>query len=235
MRRVADLQRIGALARDLLIADVLDLGCGGGHVSYALAHAGVGRVVAFDLTAEMLGVVASEAATRGHTQIETHLGSAQHLAFEDACFDMVVTRYSAHHWPDVGQALGEVFRVLRPGGLLVVIDVISPEIPLLDTVLQTVEILRDESHVRDYRASEWRAMLTGANFSAPEFDQWRLPMEFNSWVARIGTAKARIDALKVVIDALPQEARRHFDVAPDHSFSIDVGWFQCNKSDATLA
>ncbi|MFP3499002.1 ribonuclease E/G, partial [Pseudomonas sp. SIMBA_059] len=52
-------------------------------------------------------------------------------------------------YEDLGLALREVRRVLKPGGVAAFIDVMSPGSPLLDTYLQTVEVLRDTSHVRD--------------------------------------------------------------------------------------
>jgi SAM-dependent methyltransferase len=226
----ADLQRLTELAAASGSRDALDLGCGAGHASFALARAGVARVVAYDLAPEMLAVVMEEAAARAHGAIETATGTAEHLPFADASFDLVVTRYSAHHWLDVPRALAGIARVLRPRGTLVVIDVVAPEAPLLDTVLQTVELLRDESHVRDYRESEWRAMLGAAGFFVPAIERWKLPMDFAPWVARIGTSPQRIAALEVVMDALPTEARAHFAVADDRSFIIDAGWFPANKA-----
>jgi ubiquinone/menaquinone biosynthesis C-methylase UbiE len=225
----ADLDRLANLAKKSLVTRVLDLGCGAGHASFALARGGARQVIAYDLAPQMLEVVAKEATARGHVQIETCAGSAERLTFADASLDMVVTRYSAHHWLDVRLAFHEVARILRPGGRFVVIDVLASESPLLDTVLQTLEILRDESHVRDYRESEWRAMFNAAKFPEPEVSRWKLPIEFNSWVARIGTSPPRIEALKVVFDALPSEAREYFAVTQDRSFAIDSGWFEATK------
>jgi hypothetical protein len=99
----------------------------------------------------------------------------------------------------------------------------------MDTVLQTVEILRDLSHVRDYRESEWRRMLEAANFASPSVHRWRLQMEFDSWVARIRTTPARVDALKVVLDELPSEAREYFAVRRDRSFAVDGGWLEARR------
>jgi ubiquinone/menaquinone biosynthesis C-methylase UbiE len=209
----ADLDKLMNAAVACQATRVLDLGCGAGHAGYALARAGANEVVAYDLAPAMLAVVAAEARARGHAQIQTSQGPAESLPFPDADFDLVVTRYSAHHWLDMRRGIHEAARVLKPGGTLIVIDVMSPEIPLLDTVLQAVEILRDPSHVRNYRESEWRSVLTGEGFSEPAAHRWKLPMEFDGWVARIGTSAARIEALKTVFDELPGEAREYFLVA----------------------
>jgi ubiquinone/menaquinone biosynthesis C-methylase UbiE len=226
----ADLERLTECARSSPDSAVLDLGCGAGHASFALARGGARRIVAYDPAARMLEVVRREAAARGHARIETLAGPAEQLACEDASFDCVVTRYSAHHWVDVRRAFEEIGRVLKPGGRIIVIDVLAPENPLFDTALQTVELLRDRSHVRNYRESEWRAMLRAANFSEPTTLRWKLPMLFDAWVARIGTSAARIDALKTVLDELPFEAREYFAVTGDHSFAIDSGWLEGTKA-----
>jgi cyclopropane fatty-acyl-phospholipid synthase-like methyltransferase len=65
----ADLQRIASIAAQHTPAHALDLGCGGGHVAYAMApHAA--RVAASDLLPEMTAAVAAEAARRGLANIE---------------------------------------------------------------------------------------------------------------------------------------------------------------------
>ncbi len=226
----ADLDKLMGAVVACRATRVLDLGCGAGHASYSLARGGAKEVVAYDLTPAMLAVVATEARSRGHSQIQTSQGPAESLPFPDAGFDLVVARYSAHHWLDMRRGIHEAARVLKPAGTLIVIDVLSPENPLLDTVLQTVEILRDPSHVRNYRESEWRSVLAGAGFSAADSHRWKLPMEFEGWVARIGTSAARIEALKTVFDELPGEARDYFSVSQNRSFAIDAGWFEARKA-----
>jgi ubiquinone/menaquinone biosynthesis C-methylase UbiE len=221
-----DLRRLSALARQRQARRVLDLGCGAGHASFALAAGTVGEVVAYDLSEDMLKVVQAEAATRGLGNLVTKQGRVESLPFENAGFDLVATRFSAHHWLDVAGALAEARRVLAPGGTLLIIDVVAPETPLYDTVLQTVEILRDASHVRDYRVSEWQGMLAAAGFAFEATDGWKLPMVFASWVKRIGTSAERIAALEVTMRELPQEVREYFAMQADNSFSIDVAWIE---------
>ena len=225
-----DLDGLADLARRMRPARVLDLGCGAGHASFAVARGGALEVVAHDLSPAMLEVVAAEAAARGHPQIVASLGTAEKLDFADASFDWVVTRFSAHHWLDVNAAIREAARVLRPAGRLLAIDVIAPENPLLDTALQTFELLRDASHVRNYRESEWRAMLASGNFSPPEVRHWKLPLDFTPWVQRIGTSPARVAALESVFDEFPREVRDYFAVGSGRSFAIDVGWFEALRA-----
>jgi ubiquinone/menaquinone biosynthesis C-methylase UbiE len=221
-----DLERLSGLANTLRPARVLDLGCGAGHVSYALSRGGAGEIVAYDLAPEMLAVVATEAARRGHANIVTEQGPAERLPFADASFDWVVSRYSAHHWLDLPRALAEVARVCKPLGRCILIDVVAPESALLDTVLQTLEILRDPSHVRDYRVSELRRLLAEAGLRVTESNGWKLPMKFGPWVARMATSTERIAALHAVLSGLPDEAHGYFAVEPDHSFSIDSAWIE---------
>jgi len=226
----ADLERLCGMAGELRPARVLDLGCGAGHVSYALARGGAAEVTAYDLSTEMLAVVAAEARRLGHTNIATRAGRAEQLPFPDASFDWIVSRYSAHHWLDLPCALAEVARVCRTGGRCIFVDVIAPEAALLDTVLQTVEILRDPSHVRDCRLSEWRRLLNEAGFTVTDIHGWKLTMEFASWVSRMATPPERVAALHAVFTELPDETRRYFSVAADHSFSIDSAWMEGVKA-----
>lgn len=220
----ADLARLARLVQELGAVRALDLGCGAGHASFALAGAGAAKVVAYDLAGDMLSVVADEAQARGYANLVTARGSAESLAFDDASFDLVVTRLSAHHWLRVEAAMAEVARVLKPTGTLVVIDVLGAEVPVCDTALQTVELLRDASHVRDYRLPEWRAMLERAGFVVTDTDSWTLPIEFESWVKRIGTSAPRIAALRTVMAELPQEAKDYLALQADGSFSLHCGW-----------
>ena len=77
----ADLEQIAEIARTRLPAGarVLDLGCGGGHVSYAVAPY-AGSVTAYDLSAEMVAAVEKEAAKRGLSNVATAQGAGRGAA-----------------------------------------------------------------------------------------------------------------------------------------------------------
>lgn len=197
--------------------------------SIRLAHKITDTPVAYDLSSEMLGVVAQEALRRGHDAIQTRVGAAETLPFERGSFDLVVTRYSAHHWANVPRALEECARVTAAGGRLIVIDVVAPEAPLLDTSLQVIEFLRDASHVRDYRISEWRDMHRAAGFAETSVRSWKTPINFPAWLARIGTPPARVAALQTVFPTLPREAQDYFKISDDFSFQCDTAWIESAK------
>ena len=214
-----DLAALAALVRERPGGAVLDLGCGGGHVAYAAATAG-GRVTACDVSRDMLAVVAAEAGRRG-LAIETVRGAAEALPFPDAAFDVVLSRFSAHHWADFDAGIREAARVLRPGGVAGFVDVVSPAPGALDTHLQTVELLRDVSHVRDRALGEWLAACAGVGLVARRVETSRLRMEFAGWIERIGTPPDLARAIRAVQEAAPETARRHFEIEPDGSFTVD--------------
>jgi len=217
----ADLGDLAELVRGTERPMVLDLGCGAGHASFALAPFAQ-EVVAYDLTESMLQVVAATAAQRQLANIRTRQGSVDQLPFEDARFDWVVSRYSAHHWRNVPQALNEARRVLKPGGQVCFIDSAGESEPLFDTHLQALELLRDPSHVRNYSEAEWLGLFHAHSFQARITKRWRIPIEFSSWVARIGTPADRIAALRSFWAGAPAEVCASFKVQPDLSFEIDV-------------
>lgn len=220
-----DLDRLEAIARERPDARVLDLGCGGGHVSYRMAPH-VSAVVACDLSADMLAAVASEAARRGIVNIETRQAAAERLPFDDGAFDMLACRLSAHHWHDLDAGLREARRVLRAGAPAIVIDVVSPAHPALDTHLQAVELLRDPSHVRDYRIDDWCAALGRAGFELKRAATHDLPMAFASWTERMRTPQTHVEAIRSLQTGASEQVRRGFDIREDGSFTIRIATFE---------
>jgi SAM-dependent methyltransferase len=216
-----DLQQLAAIVRGRAEAQVLDLGCGGGHVSFTVAPE-VARVTAYDLSTDMLTAVAAEAVRRGLTNIGTQQGPAEQLPFDDARFDFVLTRFSAHHWRDLPAALAEAHRVTKPGGRAVFIDVVSPGPPLLDTFLQAIELLRDPSHMRDYSVEEWTRAVGEAGFTPGPLTRRRLHLNFATWVARMRTPELHASAIRSLQSAASRDVTRHFAIEADGSFSVDT-------------
>lgn len=219
-----DLDQIEAEVRGHGTARVLDLGCGGGHVSYRAAPH-VAAVVACDVTASMLDAVAATAAERGLSNVSVRQAAAEHLPFPDASFDFVLCRFTTHHWQNMEAGLRQARRVLKPGGRAVFVDVIASADPVLDTHLQAVEVLRDASHVRDYSTAEWVAALARSGFAIEGITVRMLRMEFAVWTARTRTPASHADAIRSLQSGAPAVVREHFAIADDGSFDLQAATF----------
>ncbi|MBI0582790.1 MAG: methyltransferase domain-containing protein [Methanomassiliicoccus sp.] len=138
----------------------LDIGTGAGHTALALAPR-VTRVEAIDLTEEMLGEARKLAGKRGIDNVTFSIGNAMSLPYPDRSFDIVTCRRAAHHFTDLERALGEMARVLRVGGRMVIDDRSVPEDDEVDELINRMDVLHDPSHVRDRRTSEWSALVRG--------------------------------------------------------------------------
>jgi ubiquinone/menaquinone biosynthesis C-methylase UbiE len=216
-----DLEELARVIGAYPQARVLDLGCGGGHAAYRVAPL-VDSVVAYDLSADMLAVVAAEAKRRGLHNITTRQGSAEASPFPDRAFDAVVTRYSTHHWHGFDAALREARRVLKPGGLAVFMDAVSPGRPLLNTWLQTLELLRDPSHVYNRTAQEWQAAVTEAGFRPGHLARFKVRLDFAAWVSRMKTPEAHIAAIRSLQSRAAKEVADYFGFETDGSFVLDT-------------
>ncbi|MDF2639132.1 MAG: class SAM-dependent methyltransferase [Novosphingobium lindaniclasticum] len=217
----ADLDRIALRAQEARPQHALDLGAGGGHTGYAMApHAR--NVTACDISPRMLEAISAEANRRGLNNIAPQAAAAEALPFPDGSFDFLACRFSAHHWRQVQTGLREARRVLAPGAPAMFIDVVAPAAPAADTHLQAVELLRDGSHVRDYSAAQWLAMLENAGFSVDRLTTGRLRMDFADWTARMRTPPALAAAIRALQNAASDEVAAHFEIEPDGSFTIDT-------------
>ena len=100
---------------------VLDVACGPGVVTAALAGKAQ-AVTAFDATPAMLEKARKRCAEAGLQNVQFKQGNAASLPFDSGAFDGVVTRLAIHHFPDPKRVLKEIFRVLRPGGTVVIAE-----------------------------------------------------------------------------------------------------------------
>jgi ubiquinone/menaquinone biosynthesis C-methylase UbiE len=122
---------------------LLDVGCGPGSITRGLAERlAPGEVVGVDLSAETLAAARAEAAARGLTNLRYEEASVYALPFADASFDVAYAHQVSQHLREPAAALGEMLRVVRPGGLVAVRDVdwatvaYWPEDPWIDRFVE---------------------------------------------------------------------------------------------------
>jgi ubiquinone/menaquinone biosynthesis C-methylase UbiE len=159
---------------------ILDIGCGTGALLATLArkqpHAKLSGV---DFSSQMLSV----AARRLPASLELRQAPAEALPFPAASFDRVISTSAFHYFRDPEGALGEMKRVLRPGGQVVITDWCHDFLTcrLCDLYLR----LFSSGHFRTYGTRECRRLLTTAGFARVRLETYRI-----SWLWGLMTAIA---------------------------------------------
>lgn len=175
------LDQIRLAARLAPASRVLDVACGPGLVSLALApHAA--HVTGLDVTPAMLDKARDLQRERGLANLSWDLGRADALPYPGRAFDAVVTRWSFHHLLDPRAALAEMVRVCRPGGRVAVADVYTAS-PAHAAGYDRLEKLRDPSHVHALVLDEFRGLVAASGLVEVSEAFSRLPVAVDDLLA----------------------------------------------------
>ena len=148
---------------------------------------------------------------RGAGNVAYVAGDVEALPFADSSFDVVTCRIAAHHFADPATAVRQVQRVLRPGGSLLLQDILGHDDSEANAFVTEVERRRDPSHVRAYRAAEWKAFLRAAGLSVLDEARVAKTRRWEDWTGRMRmSAEARAD-LEAFVRAAPERCRAAFD------------------------
>jgi ubiquinone/menaquinone biosynthesis C-methylase UbiE len=228
-----DLERLTQLAGHHPGWVALDIATGGGHTALAVAPH-VARVVASDITDPMLAAAREFALSRGAANVDFQRADAEAPPFPAGSFDLVTCRIAAHHFPDPARFVREVRRVLRPGGLFLLQDQVTPEDPEAAAWITAFEKRRDPSHVRALSGAEWLALLGASGFSVETEDRFEKRLSLVKWVAdQEGTPEDLADLRARLRRAPPAvlEWMRPTDVETDKAaFSIHHRLFSARST-----
>jgi ubiquinone/menaquinone biosynthesis C-methylase UbiE len=159
----------------------LDVATGGGHTALALS-ARVREVVATDLTAAMLAAAERFLAAKGAANVKLLEADAMSLPFDAAEFDLVTCRIAPHHFPDCALFVREAARVVRPGGVVAVIDNVVPEDGGAAVFINALEKTRDPSHNWAYTEREWLGFYRAAGLAVEHAERFRKARDFDVWM-----------------------------------------------------
>lgn len=110
---------------------ILDAACGTGDLSIAFARTEAARILGADFTAPMLAIARTKTSRlRLSTAPTYHAADAMRLPLPDACCDVVSIAFGIRNVADPAKALAEFYRVLRPGGRLIVLEFGTPTHPV---------------------------------------------------------------------------------------------------------
>ena len=180
----------------------LDIATGGGHTALAFAPR-VREVVATDITHPMLEAAERFIRGKGVTNVFFEEADACDLPYGAAEFDLVTCRVAPHHFPDCARFVREMARVLKPGGIVAMVDNVVPEDRATGDYINAFEKFRDPSHVRALAASEWLRLFAEAGFTLVVTEIFRKARDFEAWAG-----------LQTVSGSAKSELKRRLEHAP---------------------
>lgn len=204
LREGADLERLVDWTAGA--TRVLDVATGAGHVAGAVADRDVPRVVAADLSPEMVAT-----ATADYDGLEGTVTDAERLPFATDSFDAVTCRFAAHHFPDPEAFLGEIERVLASAGVLAIEDLTVPDDPELADDVNRIEQLRDPSHVETYSRQQWRDWLEAAGLTVETVHETSRRLEVDAWLDRMDVPDDRRREIRSLLADAPADLEDAFD------------------------
>lgn len=196
---------------------LLDVATGAGFTALGFAPH-VGSVVGVDVSAGMLEQARKRAEERDIANATFQEAPAEELPFADSTFDLVTCRVAAHHFLDVKKFAREAARVLKPGGRLLIADTTSPDnSPDIASWHNEVEVLRDQSHVKNYTPGEWRAIVEQAGLKLETISDvgGGITIPLSDWMTKSGCTDTRRQELRNRFLSAPAEVKAAFQITED--------------------
>jgi SAM-dependent methyltransferase len=210
--RGEDLDRIVALATEHGGERVVDIGTGVGHTLRRVAPS-FRAAVGIDATREMLD--AGRTLLSGLANTILVQADARALPIATGSADVITSRLAAHHFVDAPAAFREIVRVLRPGGLFILVDNYAPDDPALDRFINELETLRDPSHVRNHTVRGWSELLARAGLEPTvDSDVSVTKLTTESWLERSQTPPDRADEVRRRLSGATPAAVDAFQITP---------------------
>lgn len=183
----------------------IDVACGPGVIARATA-ARVGSVTGVDLTPAMIEEAERRAAEESVGNVAFQAGDATELAFDDGSFDGAITRLSLHHIPAPARVVAEMARVVRPGGWVVLSDIVADEDGEANAWREEIERLRDPSHWACQTPGRLRRMGEAAGLSVDREELVPVDIDFDDWLARGSGGREATELIDGLLEGQPAAA-----------------------------
>lgn len=207
---------------------ILDVATGTGFTAFAFASR-VREVVGLDISSGMLEQARARAAAQQITNVSFQQGAAESLPFPDGDFDIVTSRVAPHHFLLLNKFIQECWRVLKPGGRLLITDTSVPDgAPEVDEWQNGVEQIRDKSHVRNYPPAEWRQVAEKNGLRVEEVKLLAEPnqMLLEPWMEKSGCRGADADRVRQMFRQAPARAREVFHITETPGGDTGFQWLR---------
>jgi len=209
----------------------LDVACGPGFLTMTLATR-ASQVVGFDATDAFLALARAEAGRRELDNVEFRSGDAEALPFDDASFDVVCCRAAFHHFARPERVLAEMKRVARPGGKLLIGDMLGSEDGDKAAYRDHMEKLCDPSHAHTISESEFRRLFQDAGLSVEFAATGPFDIDLEEWIEHGGPSAETAAELRRMIVACLHDNKADLAVRRDGdrvSFKYQTGAFLLSR------
>jgi len=206
--------RLAALVGPKATDRVLDVACGPGFLTLAFA-AQCAEAVGVDATEALLDIARGNARARGVANVRFESGDATELPYADEAFDIVVCRAAFHHFPNPSRVLGEMRRVVRTGGAVMVADFATSPDKAKARAHNAIERLCDPTHVRALPADELRALFIEHDLDIVADRPGRMHYGVTDWITHGGPAAAVVAEIRRRFDAALERDDTGLDVRRD--------------------
>jgi ubiquinone/menaquinone biosynthesis C-methylase UbiE len=214
MRQTTDersLDALVAICEPSASARALDVACGPGFLTMALGRR-CAEATGFDATDAFLALARDEAERRGQANVRFRQGNAEALPFEEACFDLVTCRAAFHHFARPGRVLAEMARVARPGGRILVADLLGSEKPEQAELHDRIERLCDPTHERALPPSELQRLFSEAGLATLRDIRSSLAYDLEEWIAHGAPGDAERRQIVALMESCLDGDRAGLDV-----------------------
>lgn len=197
---------------------VMDLGTGTGRLAMLLAEEGASEVVGVDISPAMLEVAeylrlssASPAADR----VSFRLAAAQRMPFRGESFDAIVCRLVLNHTHKPEHILQELVRLLKPGGALILAELLGADDSVKRATQNTIEARRNPSHVAALSAEQYRKLVTNARLTIEAETVAVYEQDLEEWLTDLQSNPATRSVVREMMeagletDAAGLKVRRH--------------------------
>ena len=199
--RVADVIKFAQLTPEQRI---LDVGTGAGLLPIMLAEANLGNIVGVDISPAMLEraeLLRLSSAPDIARHVDFRLAAAQLLPFRKERFDALFCRLVLHLTNKPDAILREARRVLRTGGVLVLVGLLSADDPVKRATQNAIETRRNRAHVAARSSQQYHDMVESAGFTIEAEKAVTYERELDEWLTELSSESGDAAVVRDMMEA----------------------------------
>ncbi|MEZ4861298.1 MAG: methyltransferase domain-containing protein [Caldilineaceae bacterium] len=200
-QRVRHLLKFANLAKG---QRALDVGAGTGLLTMMMAEDGASEVVGVDISPAMLEMaeyLRLSSASKAARNVSFRLAAAQKMPFRNESFDVVICRLLLHHSHKPERILQEIKRVLKPGGTMVLAELLGADDPVKRATQNTIEARRDPSHVAAYSVDQYRKLINQTGLTIETESVAVFEQDLEEWLSDLQSNPASRSVVREMMEA----------------------------------